>query len=88
MCELFKDRLIAILGLRSIGYYKVNYQRLIAIAEERFDLFHYTKKLPTNRDENMECYNIMLGTLHRKRGDHAQMRWQPENDVGMCDPDV
>ena len=88
MCELFKDRLIAILGLQSIGYYKVNYQRLIAIAEERFDLFHYTKRLPTNRDENMECYNIMLGTLHRKRGDHAQMQWQPENDVGMCDPDV
>ena len=39
MCELFKDRPIGILNLRSIGYYKVSYQKLIAMAEERFKLF-------------------------------------------------
>ena len=41
------------------------------MAEERFDLFHYAKRLPTKGDENMEHYNRMLGTLHRKRGDHV-----------------
>ena len=71
ICELFKDRPIGILDLRSIGYYKVSYQRLIAMAEERFDLFHYAKRLPRKRDENMAQYNRMSGTLHRKRGDHV-----------------
>ena len=36
VCELFKDRPIGILDLRSIGYYNVSYQRLISMAEERF----------------------------------------------------
>ena len=43
--ELFKDRPIGILDLRSIGYYNISYQRLIAMAEEKFELFHYTKRL-------------------------------------------
>ena len=38
------------------------------MAEERFDLFHYAKRLPTNRDENMEQYNRMSVSLTRKRG--------------------
>ena len=38
------------------------------MAEERFDLFHYGKKLPTKSDENMEQYNRMSGSLTRKRG--------------------
>ena len=68
MCELFKDRPIGILDLRSIGYYKVSYQRLIAMAEERFDLFHYAKRLPTKRDENMEHYNRM-SVLYIEKGE-------------------
>ena len=40
------------------------------MAEERFDLFHYAKRLPTKRDENMEHYNRMLSSLHRKRGNY------------------
>ena len=69
LSELFKDRPIGILDLRSIGYYKVNYQRLIAMAEERFNLFHYMKRVPTNREEKMEQYNRLSGILRRKRGD-------------------
>ena len=68
MSKLFKDRPIGILDLQSIGYYKVNYQRLIAMAEERFDLFHYAKRLPTKRDESTEQYNRMSGLLTRKKG--------------------
>ena len=44
LAKLQKDRPVGILDLDSIGYYIVNYQRLIAMAEERFDLFHYCKK--------------------------------------------
>ena len=58
--ELYKDRPIGILDLHSIGYYKVNYQRLIAMAEERFDLFHYCKRLPSEKNKNAEQYNRMV----------------------------
>ena len=68
LSKLFKDRPIGILDLWSIGYYKVNYQRLIAMAEERFELFHYSKRLPTKRNETAEQYNRMSGSLMRKKG--------------------
>ena len=58
--ELHKDRPIGILDLHYIGYYKVNYQRLIAMAQERFDLFHYCKKIPS--DKKAEQYNRMSGS--------------------------
>ena len=45
LAELRKDRPIGVLDLRSIGYYKVNYQRLIAMAEEKFDLFQLLQKV-------------------------------------------
>ena len=59
LSELHKDRPIGILDLCSIGYYKVNYQRLIAMAEEWFNLFHYCKQTPSKRDENAEQYHTM-----------------------------
>ena len=57
LAELHKDRPIGILDLHSIVSYKVNYQRLIAMAEERFDLFHYCKMLPAEKKLNstIEC---------------------------------
>ena len=63
-CELFKDRPIGILDLRSIGYYNVSYQRLISMAEERFQLFHYTKTPKSG--ERTDRYNRMSGKLHRR----------------------
>ena len=69
LCELFKDRLIRILDLRSIGYYNVRYQRLISMAKEKFELFHYTK-IPKRRDERTERYNRMSSVSHRKRDVH------------------
>ena len=70
VCELSKDRPIGILDLQSIGYYNVSYQRLIAMAEEKFDLFHYTKKLPTKIDQKTERYNRMSSISQRKRDVH------------------
>ena len=70
VCELFKDRPIGILDLRSIGYYNISYQRLIAMAEEKFELFHYVKRLPTRSDEKTERYHRMSNVSHRKREVH------------------
>ena len=63
--ELFKDRPIGILDLRSIGYYNVSYQRLISMAEEKFQLFHYAKT-PKSSDRT-DRYNRMSSELHRER---------------------
>ena len=68
ICELFKDRPIGILDLRSIGYYNVSYQRLISMAEEKFQLFHYAKT-PKSGDK-MDGYNRMSSESHR-RGVHC-----------------
>ena len=67
-CELFKDRPIGILDLRSISYYNVSNQRLISMAEEKFELF-YSAKIPKSGDRT-EQYNRMSSELHRKRDVH------------------
>ena len=67
LVELPKDRPIGILDLHSIGHCKVNYQRLIAMAEEKFGLFHYCKSLPSEENKNAEQYNRMSGTKNRER---------------------
>ena len=65
LVELCKDRPIGILDLCSIGYYKVNYQRLIAMAEEKFDLFHYCKAYPLRKikmlNSIIECQIPKIG---------------------------
>ena len=68
ICELFKDRPIGILDLRSIGYYKVSYQRLISMAEEKFQLFYYAKT--PKRGDRIDRYNRMSSESHR-RGVHC-----------------
>ena len=62
-----KTRPIGVLDLRSIGYYKGSYQRLISMAEEKFQLFHYVKT-PKSGD-NIDRYNRMSSESHR-RGVH------------------
>ena len=92
ICELFKDRLIGILDLRSIGYYNVSYQRLISMAEEKFQLFHYAKT-PKSGDRT-DRYNRMSSALPRKREVHCSdpypwlapddlHRFQTDNQIFM-----
>ena len=61
--ELFKDRPIGILDLRSIGYYKVSYQRLVSMAEEKFQMFHYAKT--PKKGDSIDRYNRM-SSEHRR----------------------
>ena len=41
--KLRKDKAIGILDLRSVGYFKVNYQKMITMAKSRqtFKMYHY-----------------------------------------------
>ena len=69
ICELFKDRPIGVLDLRSIGYYKVSYQRLISMAEEKFQLFHYAKTPMSG--SKVDRYNRMSSESHRRGVHHS-----------------
>ena len=71
VCELFKDRPIGSLDLWYIGYYNVSYQRLIAMAKEKFELFHYLKRLPTKSDGKTEQYHRMSSISPRKWNVHC-----------------
>ena len=61
----------------------MSYQNLIAMAEEKFYLFHYAKKLPTKIDEKTERYNRMLSISQRKRDVHHSdpFPWLAPNDL-------
>ena len=43
MAKLRTDKTIGVLDLRSVGYFKVNYQKMITMAESRhtFKMYHY-----------------------------------------------
>ena len=73
--ELQKDWPIGILDLCSIGYYKVNYQRLITMAEEKFNLFHYWKQTPSKKDGHVEQYHRMSDSCVRGRADTRKRRY-------------
>ena len=80
LSKLCKDRPIGILDLHSIGYYKENYQRLIAMAEERFNLFHYCKRLPSKWDEKAEQYYRMSDSYTRRRECTDPYPWLAPDD--------
>ena len=53
------DNPIGIVDLRSIGYFRVSYQRLIAMAEQNFVLHHYKKMSPKPSSKIEESYMRM-----------------------------
>ena len=80
ICELFKDRPIGILDLRSISYYNVSYQRLISMAEEKFQLFDYAKT--PKRGDRIDRYNRMSSKTHRRGVHHSDpYPWLAPDDL-------
>ena len=53
------DNPIGIVDLRSIGYFRVSYQRLMAMAEQNFVLHHYRKMSPKPSSKIEESYMRM-----------------------------
>ena len=82
--ELFKDRPIGILDLRSIGYYNISYQRLISMAGKKFELFHYAK-IPKSCD-TIDRYNRMSSELHRRQQNEMCIRSDPYPWLAPDDP--
>ena len=67
IAKLRKDKAIGVLDLRSVGYFKVNYQKMITMAESRhtFKMYHYqqVRKAPK---EHIDQYFRMSNTDSRK----------------------
>ena len=57
IAKLRKDKAIGVLDLRSVGYFKVNYQKIITMAESRqtFKVYHY-QQVRKEPKEHIEEY--------------------------------
>ena len=58
--ELRENKAIGILDLRSVGYFKVSYQKLITMAESRqtFKMYHY-QQVRKDPEEHLDEYHKM-----------------------------
>ena len=58
--KLRKDKAIGILDLRSVGYFKVNYQKMITMAESRqtFKMYHYQQVRNEPKDHIDEYFRM------------------------------
>ena len=63
MCAIHQQRQGCVLDLRSIGYFKVNYQKMITMAESRqtFKMYHY-QQVRKEPKEHIDEYFRMSNT--------------------------
>ena len=57
--KLRTDKAIAVLDLRSVGYFKVNYQKILTMAESRqtFKMYHY-QQVRKEKEHNDEYFRM------------------------------
>ena len=90
MVNLRKDKAIGILDLRSVGYFKVNYQKMITMAESRqtFKMYHY-QQIRKEPKEHIDEYFRMSKIDSKRdnsrsdnntRGNTDKYPWLDEDD--------
>ena len=79
--KLRENRAIGILDLRSIGYFKVSYQKLITIAESRqtFKMYHY-QQVRKDPKEHLDEYHKMSRASRDERHSKASQSIQDNTD--------
>ena len=79
--ELRKNKVIGILGLRSIGYFKVGYQKMVTMAEANnsFKMYHY-QQLKCENEFEFDKYMQATGKYNSK-GDKDMNHEKPEFDL-------
>ena len=90
VAKLRKDKAIGVLDLRSVGYFKVNYQKMITMAESRqtFKMYHYqqVRREPKEHiDEYFRMSNADSKREHTKsapsaKGNSDKYPWLAEDD--------
>ena len=86
MAELRRNQAIGILDLRSIGYFKVGYQKMVNMAESNkaFQMYHYkqmTKESADSKDSFMRATCLERDTqdpMLKKLGDMATSKYRKD----------
>ena len=65
--KLRKDKAISVIDLRSVGYFKVNYQKMITMAESRqtFKMYHYQQVRKEPKEHIDEYFRMSKANLKR-----------------------
>ena len=90
IAKLRKDKAICVLDLRSVGYFKVNYQKMITMAESRqtFKMYYY-QQIRKEPKEHIDEYFRMPSADSRKnqsksphstKGSSDKCPWLAEDD--------
>ena len=79
--KLRENKVIGILDLRSVGYFKVNYQKLITMAESRqtFKMYHY-QQVRKDPKEHLDDYHKMSKTNRDEGYSERSQNTQDNND--------
>ena len=90
IAKLRKDKAMCVLDLRSVGYFKVNYQKMITMAESRqtFKMYHYqqVRKEPKEhideyfRMSNTDSMKEHFKSAHSAKGSFDKNPWLAEDD--------
>ena len=65
IAKLRTDKAIGVLDLKSVGYFKVNYQKMITMAESRqtFKMYHYQQVRKNLRNILMNILGCLVQNL-------------------------
>ena len=79
--KLRENKVIGILDLRSVGYFKVSYQKLITMAESRqtFKMYHY-QQVRKDPKEHLDDYHKMSKTNRDEGYSERSQNTQENND--------
>ena len=85
-----KDKAIGVLDLRFVGYFKVNYQKMITMAESRqtFKMYHYQQAKKESKEHTDEYFKMSKVDSKRDnsrsnsntRGNSDRYPWLAEDD--------
>ena len=91
IAKLRKDKAIGVLDFRSVGYFKINYQKMITMAESRqtFKMYHYqqVRKEPKEhideyfRMSNADTKREHTKSVHSTKGNSDKNPWLAEDDL-------
>ena len=73
--QLRKDKAVGILDLRSVGYFKVGYQKMVNMAEssKAFKMYHYQQVRCKSKKE-VDQYMRITGRYNTKRVKDSQIK--------------
>ena len=79
--KLRENKVIGILDLRSVGYFKVSYQKLITMAESRqtFKMYHY-QQVRKDPKKHLDDYHKMSQTIRNEGYSEKSQTTQDNND--------